>query len=41
MKKQPNSDGTLAAESAMTLADVPAKMLANADLDALGWRVDP
>ncbi len=34
-------DGTLAAESAMTLADLPAEMLAKADLDALGWRVDP
>ena len=34
-------DGTLAAESAMILADVPAEMLANTDLDALGWRVDP
>jgi len=32
--------GTLAAESAMTLADVPAEMLANADLAALGWRID-
>jgi uncharacterized protein (TIGR00369 family) len=34
-------DGTLAAESAMTLADLPPEMLANADLEALGWRVDP
>jgi uncharacterized protein (TIGR00369 family) len=34
-------DGTLAAESAMTLADLPPEMLANADLDALGWRIDP
>ncbi len=34
-------DGKVAAESAMTLADVPVEMLANADLDALGWRIDP
>lgn len=34
-------DGTVAAESAMTLADVPQEILANADLDALGWRIDP
>ena len=34
-------DGTLVAEAEMTLADVPAEMLHNADLDALGWRVDP
>jgi uncharacterized protein (TIGR00369 family) len=33
-------DGTVAAESAMTLADVPATMLAGADLEALGWRID-
>jgi acyl-coenzyme A thioesterase PaaI-like protein len=33
-------DGTLAAEAAMTLADVPEEMLANADLEALGWYVD-
>lgn len=33
-------DQTVAAESAMILADVPAEMLANADMDALGWRVD-
>jgi uncharacterized protein (TIGR00369 family) len=34
-------DGTIAAESAMTLADVPAEMLEGVNLDALGWRVDP
>jgi uncharacterized protein (TIGR00369 family) len=34
-------DGTIAAESSMTLADVPAEWLANADLEALGWRLDP
>jgi acyl-coenzyme A thioesterase PaaI-like protein len=34
-------DGALAAESAMTLADVPAEMLIDADLEGLGWRVDP
>ena len=33
-------DGTVAAEAEMTLADVPAELLANANLDALGWRVD-
>lgn len=33
-------DGTVAAESTMTLADVPAAMLAGADLEALGWRID-
>ncbi len=33
-------DGTLAVESALTLANVPAEMLANADLEALGWRID-
>jgi acyl-coenzyme A thioesterase PaaI-like protein len=33
-------DGTVAAEAAMTLADVPAEMMANADLEALGWYVD-
>ena len=32
--------GKVAAESAMTLADVPEDMIANADIDALGWRVD-
>lgn len=34
-------DGTIAAEAAMTLADVPAAILACADLEALGWRLDP
>jgi len=34
-------DGVLAAESAMTLADVPVEMLIDADLEGLGWRVDP
>ena len=34
-------DGILAAEAAMTLADVPAEMLEGVDLDALGWRIDP
>lgn len=33
-------DGTVAAEAAMTLADVPADMIANNDLAALGWRLD-
>ena len=33
-------DGKIAAEAAMTLADVPAEMLVNADLAALGWYVD-
>lgn len=33
-------DGKVAAQSAMTLADVPEKMIDNADIDALGWRVD-
>lgn len=33
-------DGTVAAEAAITLADVPAEMMANADLEALGWYVD-
>jgi uncharacterized protein (TIGR00369 family) len=33
-------DGTVAAEAAMTLADVPAEMLAQADLGVLGWRVE-
>jgi acyl-CoA thioesterase FadM len=33
-------DDTVAAESTMTLADVPAEFIANADLDALGWYVD-
>lgn len=33
-------DGTVAAESAITLADIPAEFLVNANLEALGWRVD-
>ncbi|GMQ79320.1 MAG: hypothetical protein BMS9Abin02_1897 [Anaerolineae bacterium] len=33
-------DGTLAVESALTLANVPVEMLANVDLEALGWRID-
>ena len=33
-------DGTVAAEAEMTLADVPAVLLADANLEALGWRVD-
>ena len=33
-------DGSVAAESSMTLADVPQEMIANSDLDALGWRID-
>jgi acyl-coenzyme A thioesterase PaaI-like protein len=33
-------DNVVVAEAAMTLADVPAEMLANANLEALGWRVD-
>jgi uncharacterized protein (TIGR00369 family) len=33
-------DGTVAAEAAMTLADVPAEVIANTDLAALGWRLD-
>ncbi|MDX1615069.1 MAG: PaaI family thioesterase [Candidatus Promineifilaceae bacterium] len=35
------SDGQVAAEATMTLADVPGHLLANADLEALGWRIDP
>ncbi len=34
-------DGTIAAESAMTLADVPVAMLEGVNLDALGWHIDP
>ncbi|MCP4426295.1 MAG: PaaI family thioesterase, partial [Chloroflexi bacterium] len=34
------SDGTVVAESAMTLADIPAEILNAANLEALGWRVD-
>ncbi|RMG95258.1 MAG: PaaI family thioesterase [Chloroflexi bacterium] len=33
-------DGTLAAEAALTLADVPAELLQNANLEGLGWYVD-
>ncbi len=33
-------DNTVAAESAMTLADVPDELLASADAEALGWRID-
>ncbi len=34
-------DGLVAAEAAMTLADLPAALLAEADPQAFGWRVDP
>lgn len=34
-------NGEIVAESSMTLADVPLEMVANADLDALGWYIDP
>ena len=34
-------DGTIAAEATMTLADVPTELLADANLEALGWRIDP
>ena len=33
-------DGQIAAESAMTLADIPAELLSHANLEALGWRLD-
>ena len=33
-------DGTVAAQSAMTLADMPAAMLVGVNLDELGWRID-
>jgi len=33
-------DGTVAAEAEMTLADVPAEVMANTNLEALGWYVD-
>ncbi len=33
-------DGTVAAETAMTLADLPKPIRDNADFAALGWRVD-
>lgn len=34
-------DGTIVAESALTLADVPDEIIRGANLEALGWRVDP
>lgn len=33
-------DGTVAAEAAMTLADLPADLLGEVNLEALGWYVD-
>lgn len=33
--------GKIAAESALTLADVPQEVVEKADLDALGWHIDP
>lgn len=33
-------DGIIAAESEMTLADVPAELIEGVNLEALGWRVD-
>ena len=33
-------DGTLAAEAAMTLADVPVEVIAQTDFAELGWRLD-
>lgn len=33
-------DGKVAAESTMTLADVPNDLLRYANLDSLGWRID-
>ena len=33
-------DGKVAAESEMTLADVPAELMTAVNLEALGWRVD-
>lgn len=33
-------DGTLAVESALTLADVPGELMDGVNLDALGWRID-
>lgn len=35
------ASGPLLAEAELTLADVPAGMLANVNLHALGWRLDP
>ena len=34
-------NGQIAAESVMTLADVPTELLGEMDTEALGWRVDP
>ena len=34
-------DGQILAEAEMTLADVPANIIANANIEALGWRIDP
>lgn len=34
------SDGTVAAESSMTLADMPKDLASESRLQALGWRVD-
>ena len=34
-------DGTIAAETALTIADIPQEIVEKADLDALGWYVDP
>jgi len=33
-------DGTLVAEAAMTLADIPEALIAGVDLETLGWKVD-
>ena len=33
-------DGTVACESAMTLADIPEELLSSANHSLLGWRVD-
>jgi len=33
-------DGLVAAEAEMTLADIPAHLIADATLEALGWRLD-
>ena len=34
-------DGTVATEASLTLADLPVDLRVGADLEALGWRVDP
>jgi uncharacterized protein (TIGR00369 family) len=34
-------EGSIAAEAEMTLADVPAELVSFANLEALGWYVDP